>query len=272
MAMWITKTPNPDRVYGLIYAVATAVFALLLLILPLVGDRAGTPAMFLTLAMTVALITPALHWLDNVGGRNPGQSAAPPRHIGRLVALVVLVMTIAFSLYGGVYGFSERKAVAIGLGATSIGVIVSAATMLTVIGSMLVTVVGTRPGRTLPTMVKMGIATVAYGLVLGAQGAPLYIIGMLAFGLMQMALNSYFFGLASALDPEGRVAAALQGYSLIPYALGAGLFGSLARNGDLTFLALPAVVINVIAALILLPMLRWLDRLQLMPQSSMVPD
>jgi hypothetical protein len=260
MAMRIAQTEHPDRIYGLIYAVATGVFAVLLLALPLIGEKAGTPFMFLMLAITILLVAPALHWLDGIDATALGQSGPPPRYVGRLVTLVVVVMTIAFPLYGGVYGFSERKAVALGLGAGSIGMILAAATVLTVVGSMLVTVVGTRPGRTLPTMVTMAVATISYGLVLGAQAAPVYIIGMMAFGLMQMALNSYFFGLASALDPQGRVAAALQGYSLIPYALGAGLFGSLAPNGDLTRLAVPAVVINIVAALILLPALRWLDR------------
>lgn len=103
----------------------------------------------------------------------------------------------------------------------------------------------------------MAIATVAYGLALGARAVEPFVLGMLAFGLIQMALNSYFFGLASVLDPGGRVAAFLQGFSLIPYALGAALFGTL---GNLPEVAIPAMAVNILGALILLPVLLKLDR------------
>jgi hypothetical protein len=56
------------------------------------------------------------------------------------------------------------------------------------------------------------------------------------------------------------VAAALQGYSLVPYALGAALFGTLGNDGNLARLAIPSIAINIVAALILVPLLIRLDR------------
>ena len=104
-------------------------------------------------------------------------------------------------------------------------------------------------------MVLIGLATISYVLTLQATGPTGYIIGFLIFGFIQLAMNSYTFGLASALDRTGHVAALLQGYSLVPYALGAGLFGSLSQGTQLTSLALPAVVINIVAIVLLLPLL-----------------
>ncbi len=260
MAMRIAKTAQPDRVYGIIYATASIVFAALLFALPPLGEAWGIPAEFRLLALVAVAVMPLLARLKAdvapVGVEGGGATRRP----WAMIWTVVLVMTIAFPLYGGVYAFSERRAVDIGLGAAAIGGALAAATVMTVVGALLVAWVGTRPGRTLPTMATMAVATLSYGLVLGAATPPLFLAGMLAFGLMQMALNSYFFGLASTLDREGHVAAALQGYSLIPYALGAGLFGSLAGDGNMRLLAWPAVAISVFAALILLPMLIRLDR------------
>lgn len=259
MAMRIAKTPSPDQLYGVIYAAATGIYAVLLLILPIVGGSYGVPAMFVLLALVVLATMPALALLgDDVATEEHLHAAASTRW--SMVATVAIVMTIAFPLYGGVYAFSERRAVAIGLDPAAIGATLGAATLMTVIGALLVAWVGTRPGRTIPTLVTMAIATLSYGLVLGAASTTFFIAGMLAFGLMQMALNSYFFGLASVLDREGRVAAALQGFSLVPYALGAALFGTLGNDGNLARLAIPSVAINIVAALILVPLLIRLDR------------
>ncbi len=256
MAMRIARMPSPDRIYGGIYATATIAFALLLFAVPIVGGAAGVGAAFLTLAFVALIVTPALafvsdHVLDDVAG------ATDARTPWSMVSVVMLVMVVAFPLYGGVYSFCERRAVAVGLSPAGVGSVLAATTLMTVIGAALVAWIGTRPGRTIPTMATMAIATVAYGLALGGGSVELFVLGMMAFGLIQMALNSYFFGLASVLDPGGRVAAFLQGFSLIPYAFGAALFGTL---GDLPRLAIPAMMINLVGAFILLPVLLRLDR------------
>ena len=255
MAMRIAGMPSPDRVYGSIYAAATIAFALLLFAVPIVGGNWGVGAGFLTLALVALAVTPALMLVGDhvVHERQDSTGAGIP---WAMVVVVMLVMVMAFPLYGGVYSFCERRAVAVGLSPAGVGSVLGATTLMTVVGSALVAWIGTRPGRTIPTMVTMAIATVGYGLALGGRGVGPFVLGMLAFGLIQMALNSYFFGLASVLDPDGRVAAFLQGFSLIPYAFGAALFGML---GDLPSLAIPAIAINLAAALILLPLLLKLD-------------
>lgn len=258
MAMRIARLPNPDQVYGAIYAVATAAYALLLFALPIIGGAQGVPAIFLTLAVVALLLTPSLAWLGREVAAEEHHQATGPKPWG-MIATVVLVMTIAFPLYGGVYSFCERRAVDIGLSPSGVGTTLGLTTLMTVIGASCVAWIGTRPGRALPTLGTMLIATLAYGLILGASTAQLYIAGMLAFGLIQMALNSYFFGLASVLDREGKVAAALQGYSLVPYAFGAALFGTIGGE-DLARLALPAMAVNFVAGLMLVPMLLKLDR------------
>ncbi|WP_157218025.1 MFS transporter [Flavisphingomonas formosensis] len=260
MAMRVARTADPDRSYGYIYASTGVGFALLLLVLPIVGSRFGHAAMFVLIAAVGGLILPLLCRLpvDHVAQEETG--ATDGGICWPFVAIVVLVMTVAFPIYGGTYGFAERKAVEIGLSARQAGQVLAGATMLTIVGSAIVAFIGTRWGRLMPTVVVMLIATLAYYLVLGARSPAGYAAGMLLFGLMQLALNSYFFGLASALDRAGGVAATLQGFSLIPYALGSGLFGSLTGGGSLHMLALPAAGLNLAGLLILLPVLVALDR------------
>ena len=259
MATLVAGLPDPDMAYGYIYAVTGLAFAGLLFALPAVEQTAGPAAMFLLIAGSGLLASPALFWIAEPGGEAHnaiGLAPAPMRDVG----LVALAMTIAFPVYGGVYGLAERKAAEVGLSAIQAGATLSGATLLTILGAVLVAFVGTRLGRTRPTCLVMLLATIAYALTLGAQSPARYVPGLLLFGFVQLALNSYFFGLASALDRSGRWAAALQGYSLIPYALGPGLFGSLLHGGKLSSLAWPAVGVNLLGLALLSPVLIRLER------------
>ena len=261
MAMVVAGTPDPDRSYGVIYASTGMVFSALLFTLPQVGDAFSAAMMFVLIAAVAFVALPVAARVKSRGQLPPGETpveAAPVDWIW--VALLVLIMMIAFPLYGGVYGFAERKAVEVGLSSVQAGMVISAATLLTIVGTLCVAAIGTRFGRLLPTLTVMFLATTAYGLTLRATEPTAFVIGFLIFGFMQLALNSYIFGLASALDRGGKVAASLQGFSLIPYALGTGIFGSLTEGGPLTPLAMPAVAINFLATLLLLPILVSLDR------------
>ena len=261
MAMVVAATPDPDRSYGIIYASTGIFFAALLFLLPTVGELVSPAMMFVLIAAVALLAFPILSRVRVGGDVGDAGSGIEPASINwAWVGLLIFVMSIAFPVYGGTYGFAERKAVEVGLTSVQAGMVISMATLLSIVGTVCVATVGTRFGRLAPTLTVMIVATVAYGLTLRSTDPTGFIIGFLIFGLMQLALNAYFFGLASALDREGRVAALLQGYSLIPYALGPGIFGSLTEGGALTSLAAPAVVINLVATGLLLPMLIALDR------------
>ena len=266
MAMVVAATRDPDRSYGVIYASTGIVFAALLFALPAVG-AAFSVAMMFVLNAAVALL--ALPLATRVRARDAsshdGEGGTSARVNWNWVILLIFIMSIAFPIYGGVYGFAERKAVEVGLSSVQAGMVLSAATLLTIIGTLFVAAIGTRFGRLLPTLAVMFLATAAYGLTLRATEPTAFIIGFLIFGFMQLTLNSYFFGLASALDRGGKVAAFLQGYSLIPYALGTGIFGSLTQGGPLTLLAMPAIGVNLLATVLLLPILISLDRRRTVP-------
>lgn len=264
MATVIARFPDPDRVYGMIYATAGVVFAGLLYLLPVIAEATTSRTMFFTLtglALVVSTLLIRLPRHVHDAHQNSDQVPQPVTGIRwKAVAIVVVVLIIGQPFYGGTYGFAERKALEVGLTSVQAGMILSVATLLTIVGSTLVAIVGTRWGRLVPTVVVLSLATVAYYLVLGATEPVTYVAGFLLFGFVQLGINSYLFGLASALDRTGRVSAALQGFSLIPYGLGPGLFGSIVGGGTLVMLAVPAIVFNVIAIVILIPLLRSLDR------------
>jgi hypothetical protein len=260
MAVRIAGMTDPDKTYGYVYSMASVVFAGLLFLLPQIKAGWGAAAMFIFIAtVAAAMIFPLARLPQHVSTNSgEGTQASPTRW--SFVIILILVMTISLPVYGGTYGFCERKALEVGLSPAGVGGALGGAMLMSIIGSLSVAIVGTRPGRTLPTMVVMAIAGISYLLVLGAHTPMVFIIGFMMFGFMQLALNSYLFGLASALDRSGHVAAALQGFSLVPYGLGAGLFGTLTHGHSLAQLAWPSLIVEVLAMAILLPVLVTLDR------------
>jgi MFS family permease len=170
-----------------------------------------------------------------------------------------LSTTLAFLYYGGVYAFAEPKAAEVGLDAKILGAILSASSLLAIPGSVLAGALGTRYGRSAPLIGVMVIAALSYYLVLGATSAFELFAGLVIYGVMQMFLNTYIYGTGAALDATGRVAAALQGYALLPYAFGSGVLASLSHGEALTTLAVPSVVFQIIAIAIILPVALWLD-------------
>lgn len=268
IARKIAQVDNPERLYGTIYTVTSLGFAALMFALPAARGLWGVDGMFILVGILGALMIPFLLRLPDsppVAAVAAGNSKMSGR---RHAALLFIFITIAAPINGGVYAFCERKAAELALSPQLTGSILSLTMICSIIGSALVAWVGTRPGRTIPTVTVFLTAGLSYLLILSAQSVAAFIIGMALYGLIQMAMNAYLFGLASAVDRRGRVAAALQGYSLVPYAAGAGIYGSLAGSGPLMALGWPSLLINLAATALLLPMLVTLDRPQGRPSET----
>jgi hypothetical protein len=209
-------------------------------------------------AVGIALVVP-LRLLP----RGLSTAAGPANGVTRVnwlaTSVLFLATTVAWLLYGGTYAFAESKAVEVGMSSSVLGATLSFSTLLAIPGSILASLLGTRYTRTIPLVAVMLVAGAAYYLILGATRPAGLLAGLVTYGCMQMFLTTYIYGSGAALDPNGRVAAALTGYSLIPYALGSGVFGSLSHGDRLTVLAGPVVLVQLVAILIIVPVALWLD-------------
>lgn len=258
---WIALTGESERTYGRVYMGMSLAFAMLLLLLPPLQSRLGGSALFLTLAAILfLLLVPLIRQLDI-----SGYSADRPAHAPPLVRLDVLrlflSMTLAYFTYGAAYTFSDRIGNAIGLSPTTIGTVLSTSTMMSIVGAWVAGTLGLRWGRARPLCGAIFLAGISYLLILRAQTSAVLLIGMAAYGVTTMFYNAYSLGVAVALDPvTGRVASILQGYSLIPYALGPGLLGTVMGDANFKTLALPALALNLLAILVVLPVLTRLDQ------------
>ncbi|WP_028218034.1 MFS transporter [Paraburkholderia oxyphila] len=261
VTIWIAGTGDPERTYGRVYMGMSSGFALLLVLLPAVQSRFGGSAMFLALGTMLCVLSALLVRQWHVGlypQDHPTQKK--PFAWGDALRLFAS-MTLAYFTYGAAYAFSEQIGETLGLSATAIGAILSAWMIASIVGSGVAGCIGLRWGRARPLCGVILLAGISYLLIMGAETSVMLLIGMVICGLTTMFYNAYSLGVAVALDPvSGRVASVLQGYSLIPYAFGPGIMGTLVSGAHFKSLAFPALAINLLAIVVVLPVLTRLDR------------
>jgi len=93
-------------------------------------------------------------------------------------------------------------------------------------------------------------------LVTSASGGATFSVSQLALALTFAFTSFYLMGLAAALDPQGRISAALNGTLLVGAGIGPGLAGRVVEWGAFAALGAVSVLVTALSAFLLLPMLR----------------
>ncbi|RQT14896.1 MFS transporter [Burkholderia contaminans] len=256
----VAGTGDAERIYGRIYTIMSVAFAALLYALPWGQDEFGSDSLFFGIAVTVLALTGAAAGLSRKIQAAGVASSESWRGRGLAVVSLFTSMTFVYAMFGGCYAYSEQAAVTIGLSSTEIGWIFALSTAAATVGALLAVMLGMAWGRTVPFVAATLAAGFANFLILSSHGVAGYGTGMVLYGAVTMFFNSYAYGAAAALDREGRVVSALQGYSLMPYALGAGAIGTLATHTSLANAGLVCMVVNVVGAVIAVPALWVADR------------
>lgn len=259
----IAALPNPDRSYGQVFASMSVVLAVLLYGLPYLQDIWGPTSLFWILALVIAFLSVGLVFLP----KQTIQELEPSNELPKLttdqklwVVLLFISMAIAFASNGGVYSFSERIALDLGMSSALTGMTLAASTIAAVIGATFASWIGGRGGRKIPFSGSILVAAFSFVLVLNASIPVEFMVGMVLYGLVSMFFTTYAYGTAAAIDSSGRIASALQGFSLLPYALGPGLLGAIAGQVGYKALAWPVFAVNMVAMVLILPVVCGLDR------------
>ncbi|MFB9123758.1 MFS transporter [Paraburkholderia dipogonis] len=256
----VAGTGDSERIYGRVYTIMSLAFAAILYALPLVQERFGSDSLFSAIALTVFAMTLAVTALPRtkVVADTAVNESLRDRRVP--IGCLFVSMTLVYAMFGGCYAYSEQAAVTIGLSSSGIGWVFALSTAAATVGALLAVALGTTAGRTVPLVTGTVLAGTADYLILASHGVTGYGAGMVLYGAVTMFFNSYAYGAAAALDPQGRVVAALQGYSLIPYALGAGLIGTLTTHLSMGNVGLVCLLINIAGAVIVVPALMVADR------------
>ena len=253
----IAGAREPERMFAWTGVLGGILAAAVLVATPLAIERAQTPGAFVALALVTAASLPFLLLLPARARDRTFEAEAEPPRAGSRAALALLAAGALMAVaQGAIWAFSERIGGAVQLSPRAIGWVLGGATLMGIGGSVLAGILGLTRGRGGPLLFGYAGCAVSIALVASASGGAAFSVGQLALALTFNFTSPYLMGLAAALDPQGRISAALSGALLVGAGIGPGLAGVVVEWGAFAALGGVSVLVTGISAVLLVPVLR----------------
>jgi len=240
----------PDRMFGWGLAIMNALFLGMFLVLPHTLAFGMHRGLFIALCIVLLMTIPFIRLLAQGNGNaveehSRGKRASTVLIVTHFVAVVLLNVGL-----GALWGFVERVGnEQVGLSPETIGKVLSAATLFMIGGSLFAAWLGVRIGRTIPTVVASVLCGFAAMLVMNADTLVIYAGGLFLYNAAYLFIGPYIIaGMSSALEPSGRLAAAVGGAMFLSYSVGIGTGGFIADLISLSGIGILALSTCLIAA------------------------
>lgn len=214
----VARAADPERLYATALFCYGAASSALLYLIPALCVRFGywplfgtVGALFLTTAICASALSSATLG-SGIQGKisiTLGDRSRRQRVIGLTGGYFLL--WIAFSM---VWIFAERKAASIHMGAEETGLALSACNLIGLSGSIAVTWLGDRFGRSIPILVGGTVLAASFYAIGIATEPVVYWVAIIAYGIAYFFVLPYILGQAAELDSLGRVAMLA---SAVPY-------------------------------------------------------
>jgi predicted MFS family arabinose efflux permease len=256
----VAASVAPTRGYAWVEAAGTLLWTGLFLIVPQAVALWQQRGAFGTLFVITLCCAPLFYCLP----------AHPPREVEAGDAgwtlwtpstlAIVCTGALLYLSESSLWAFTERIGGSVGLSGGAVGGVLGMTNLIFVLAALCVSRLHLRWGRALP----LGVGIAGFGaslLLIASARSPLqYVAGHTALAIAFAFQWIYLQGLAAAMDPAGRVAAALAGATLVGGALGPAVGGQLAWWGGYPALGALALAAAALALALVLPVAQQLDR------------
>ena len=253
------KSDKPDKVFS--YGIT---FSLILLAIFLVGLSriiaiAGYQGLYISLAVLLLLVLPALRWLNVSSAGVPDESVQTKLPWLKLGLLLIVV--IFFNLgTGAAWTFMERVGVQLGLNQEQIGTLIGLSVFAGIAGAISVSWLNGRVGRTFPLVAGLSMGGLSSYLIAAGPSVALFTIGAVTYWASYMFMYPYLIGLACRLDKSGRSSAAVAGTLMLSFAMGPLLASYIVSVYSFELLATFCLLNCIAAAFIVIPLTLPIDR------------
>jgi predicted MFS family arabinose efflux permease len=222
---------NPDRILGAGQAIMNFLFLFMFLLMPYALAYAQLKGLFFALGFVLLMTIPFLRFLNDENVNTDADEISGKKANRLLIAMHLSAVVLLNIGLGALWGFVERLGTdSIGLSPETIGKVLSAATLFMIAGSLFAAWLGVRIGRTIPVVSATILCAVAAMLVTNAETLIIYAAGLFLYNAAYLFLGPYTIaGISSALDPSGRLAAAVGGVMFFSYSVGIGTGGFIAE-------------------------------------------
>jgi predicted MFS family arabinose efflux permease len=253
----ISRTKDPDRVFGMVLIVQFGLGGACLAVLPGLVARLGAPVLFGAL---IAFSVATLAMLPFLAPYQPARVPVAEQRSWERPPLPVLLGIFLFQagnmgLAAYIIGLGEAK----GIGRDTIGPVLGIANWVGLLGSGFVVLISRRFGRFRPLLAGLGATILGLAAFAWPDHGAVYAA---ANGITAITWNlviPYLFGLCTGYGGSGRSAILASFFSKIGLASGPLIAGFLVRGDDYRPLVWVSVAALVIASAAVLPAARAAD-------------
>ncbi len=256
----VASADNPEEFASRMTLLFVALMVAIMFSFAELSSALGQTGVYWGLAVTVALLSPLLHWLPRAP--MPEEMEDPLHHKGHesllsFGSIAVISAVLFFSMRDTMaWAFTEAMGVSAGYSPREVGRILGIQAVVGLAGPAIASIIGSRYGLRLPLVIGILCSGAVTVLVSQSAGHPMLFLCAAMFWTGSYFFTlSYLTALAAELDSEGRIVAAtgsalMAGLAIAPLIAGylisiGGRLGMGEINAALVLATLAAVLLAV---------------------------
>ena len=257
----ISRTTDADKTFGYLLLIQWGLGGLGIMFLPALVPDYGTAALFISLMAFAFVALVMLPFLSDYPVAVLDPLAALPPKVKRLplvlnLSAIFLFQAANMGLFAYVIGLGKHY----GLGIEFMSPALASASWVALFGAMLVIIIGTKYGRTLPLIAAILVTALCSWALIYSDMDMVYLVANIVIGITWAFALPYMFGICSELDKAGQLAA-LGGFaSKMGLASGPMLFAFLLGDDDYQLIIYIAALLLVMCAVVVYKPARMLDK------------
>ena len=206
----IARTYNPDKIFGMLLVVQYSFGSLGIWLVPRLVDSFGYGAAFGTLITFTLMTLLILPFVPNV--ESPSESDNTNAGLFQIpITMMLFFVLCALFLFQaanmGVADYAFELGKDIGLTNNEISNILTLANIISISGGVLVYIIGTRFGRTIPLIIGISVASIFTYLLHYSDNINIYFVANTFTGIAWGFTIPYLLGLCATFDFHGQMAA-----------------------------------------------------------------
>ena len=206
----IARTYNPDKIFGMLLVVQYSFGSLGIWVVPRLVEVFGYGAAFGALISFTLMTLLILPLVPNV--ESPSQEDTKPSSFFKIpMSMMLFLVLCGLFLFQaanmGVADYAFELGKDIGLANNEISNILTVANIISILGGVLVYIIGTKFGRTIPLLIGISIASIFTYLLHYSDNVSIYFIANTLTGIAWAFTIPYLLGLCATFDIHGQMAA-----------------------------------------------------------------
>ena len=206
----IARTYNPDKIFGMLLVVQYSFGSLGIWLVPRLVDSFGYSAAFGTLISFTLMTILILPFVPNVESPSKSDNTTSGLFQIPMTMMLFFVLCALFLFQAanmGVADYAFELGKDIGLSNIEISNILTLANIISISGGLLVYIIGTRFGRTIPLIIGISVASIFTYLLHYSDNTNIYFIANTFTGIAWGFTIPYLLGLCATFDFHGQMAA-----------------------------------------------------------------